>query len=135
MSSSSPRASRRPLLMWKLPSRSGSLISPFQPTVVRGFSKYTRMTISSAPSSRSRCSRSRPAYSSAAAVIVDRARTDDDRETVVACRAGCGAAARRAASTVADAGSLQGYSLDELFGRAQLADVADAQVVGTNVHS
>ena len=34
-----PRASRRPLLMWKLPSRSGSLIRPFQPTVVRGFSK------------------------------------------------------------------------------------------------
>ncbi len=33
--------------MWKLPSRSGSLIRPFQPTVVRGFSKYTRMTISS----------------------------------------------------------------------------------------
>ena len=33
------RARRRPLLMLKLPSRSGSLISPFQPTVVRGFSK------------------------------------------------------------------------------------------------
>ena len=32
--------------MSKLPSRSGSLISPFQPTVVRGFSKYTRITIS-----------------------------------------------------------------------------------------
>ena len=27
-----------------LPSRPGSLIRPFQPTVVRGFSKYTRIT-------------------------------------------------------------------------------------------
>ena len=38
-SSSSWRASRSPLLMWKLSSRSGSLMSPFQPTEVRGFSK------------------------------------------------------------------------------------------------
>lgn len=36
-----PRPTRRPLLILKLPSRSGSLISPFQPMVVRGFSKYT----------------------------------------------------------------------------------------------
>ena len=42
MSSSSSRATRTPLLMSKLPSSSGSLISPFQPTVVRGFSKYAR---------------------------------------------------------------------------------------------
>jgi hypothetical protein len=34
-----PRATRRPRLMLKLPSRSGSLMRPFQPTVVRGFSK------------------------------------------------------------------------------------------------
>ena len=33
--------------MRKLSSRYGSLIRPFQPTVVRGFSKYTRITISS----------------------------------------------------------------------------------------
>ncbi|CFN68683.1 Uncharacterised protein [Bordetella pertussis] len=39
MSSSSSRATRTPLLISKLPSRSGSLIRPFQPTVVRGFSK------------------------------------------------------------------------------------------------
>ena len=38
-SSRNLRASRSPLLMWKLPSRSGSLMSPFQPTEVRGFSK------------------------------------------------------------------------------------------------
>ncbi len=36
------RAMRRPLLIWKLLFMSGSLMSPFQPTVVRGFSKYTR---------------------------------------------------------------------------------------------
>jgi len=29
--------------MWKESSMRGSLIRPFQPTVVRGFSKYTRM--------------------------------------------------------------------------------------------
>jgi hypothetical protein len=34
-----PRARRTPSLMRKLLSRRGSLISPFQPTVVRGFSK------------------------------------------------------------------------------------------------
>ena len=45
--SSSSRASRMPFSMWNESSRSGSLISPFQPTVVRGFSKYTRMTSSS----------------------------------------------------------------------------------------
>ena len=32
-------AARSPGLIAKLPSRSGSLMSPFQPTVVRGFSK------------------------------------------------------------------------------------------------
>ena len=36
-------------------SRWGSLIIPFQPVVVRGFSKYTRMTTNrSSPSSRAR---------------------------------------------------------------------------------
>ena len=35
----------RPLSMLKLSSKSGSLIKPFQPMVVRGFSKYTRITI------------------------------------------------------------------------------------------
>lgn len=36
-SHSSWRAMRRPLLIWNEPSMSGSLIRPFQPTVVRGF--------------------------------------------------------------------------------------------------
>ena len=53
-SSSTPssvrRANSKPFLILQLPSISGSLIRPFQPTVVRGFSKYTRMTISSSPS-------------------------------------------------------------------------------------
>ena len=40
---------RRPSLIRKLPLRYGSLMSPFQPTVVRGFSKYTRMSTSSSP--------------------------------------------------------------------------------------
>ena len=39
MSISSWRAIRRPSLMRQLSSSQGSLISPFQPTVVRGFSK------------------------------------------------------------------------------------------------
>lgn len=38
-STKSVRATRRPLLIWKLSSMSGSLTRPFQPTVVRGFSK------------------------------------------------------------------------------------------------
>ena len=41
------RAMRKPSSMRKLSSKYGSLIKPFQPTVVRGFSKYTRITISS----------------------------------------------------------------------------------------
>ena len=39
MRTSRSRAMRRPSLMRKLPLRYGSLIRPFQPTVVRGFSK------------------------------------------------------------------------------------------------
>ena len=34
-----------PLGILKVPFRSGSLIKPFQPIVVLGFSKYTRITI------------------------------------------------------------------------------------------
>ncbi len=60
-SSSSFRASRRPLLTAKVPSRSGSLIRPFQPSVVRGFSKYTRITMCSSPRSSSAFAASRRA--------------------------------------------------------------------------
>lgn len=38
MSHKSSRAILRPLLIWYDPSMSGSLIRPFQPTVVLGFS-------------------------------------------------------------------------------------------------
>ena len=51
--------------MRKLPSRRGSLMKPFQPTVVRGFSKYTRITSSRSSFSSSDSARSRRAYSSA----------------------------------------------------------------------
>ena len=44
ISSRSFLAWRKPSLIAKLPSRRGSLMKPFQPTVVRGFSKYTRIT-------------------------------------------------------------------------------------------
>jgi hypothetical protein len=43
------------------------LISPFQPTVVRGFSKYTRITTSRSPACFSRSAFSLRAYSMAAA--------------------------------------------------------------------
>ena len=44
----------------------GSLIRPFQPVTVRGFSKYTRITISRSSACRSRSSASLAAYSRAA---------------------------------------------------------------------
>ena len=69
--------------MLKLPSRSGSLIRPFQPTVVRGFSKYTRITISRSAARRSFARFSRAAYSIAALHVVDRARADDHQQPVV----------------------------------------------------
>ena len=133
MSSSSPRASRRPSLMWKLPSRSGSLIRPFQPTVVRGFSKYTRMMISSSPLKRSRCSRRRPRVFQRRGRVVNRARPDDDGETIVSAVQDALQAAARGADSRGGLFAARIFA-HELFGRAQLPDVADAQVVGTNVH-
>ena len=65
-SNKNPRARRSPLLIWNEPSRLGSLIKPFQPTVVRGFSKYTRMTICKSSLAFSAYSRRRCAYSSPA---------------------------------------------------------------------
>jgi len=66
MRTSRSRAMRSPSLMRKLPFMYGSLISPFQPTVVRGFSKYTRISTSSSPSCRSLSACNFLAYSSAA---------------------------------------------------------------------
>jgi hypothetical protein len=45
LSSNNWRAISKPWFIAKLPSKCGSLMWPFQPTVVRGFSKYTRITI------------------------------------------------------------------------------------------
>ena len=45
ISISSLRAMRKPSVMSQLSSMCGSLMSPFHPTVVRGFSKYTRITM------------------------------------------------------------------------------------------
>ena len=65
---SNSRAIRKPSLIRKLLSKYGSLINPFQPTVVRGFSKYTRMMISNSPLKRTRSFTKRCAYSIAALV-------------------------------------------------------------------
>mmetsp|Transcript_9145 Transcript_9145/g.21950 ORF Transcript_9145/g.21950 Transcript_9145/m.21950 type:complete len:200 (-) Transcript_9145:84-683(-) len=66
MSNRSLRPVRRPVLIWNSPERLGSLISPFQPMVVRGFSKYTRMTMTRVSLNSSRIFTSLSAYSSAA---------------------------------------------------------------------
>ena len=52
--------------MSNVPSKYGSLIKPFQPTVVRGFSKYTRITMSNSFSYFLRSGNKRSAYSMAA---------------------------------------------------------------------
>ena len=60
------RASHMPLRMLNRPSRSGSLISPFHPMVVRGFSKYVRMTMTRRSLSSRFTAARRSAYSRAA---------------------------------------------------------------------
>src|ERR1700730_13185117 len=45
MSRSSRRAIRKPRSISKLPSRPGSLINPFHPIVVRGFSKIAQLDL------------------------------------------------------------------------------------------
>ena len=61
MSRSSRRAVCRPRCTSWPPSMPGSLIRPFQPVTVRGFSKYTRITISRSAWWRSRAPMSRSA--------------------------------------------------------------------------
>ena len=61
MCSNNSRAIRIPFSMRNESSMSGSLMSPFQPSVVRGFSKYTRMMSSMVDSTREASSLSRPA--------------------------------------------------------------------------
>ena len=79
----SERDTRRPLLIWKLSSMSGSLMRPFQPTVVRGFSRYARMTISRSWEWRSASRFSRAQYSSAASGSWIEQGLDDGEEPVV----------------------------------------------------
>ncbi len=66
ISSSKRRAVCSPVAMSHEPSRCGSLIRPFQPTVVRGFSKYVRMTTIRRSRLAAATFTSRCAYSSAA---------------------------------------------------------------------
>ncbi len=66
MSAKSWRDVRRPLLILKVLFRSGSLIRPFHPTLVLGFSRYARMTMQSSPDNLWLRSLSLRAYSSAA---------------------------------------------------------------------
>ena len=76
---------RMPFSMWNESSMYGSLISPFQPTVVRGFSKYTRITSEHrvarrvAPAAPRRCG-----VFARGVEVVDRARTDHDEDARVA---------------------------------------------------
>lgn len=46
ISLNSSLANLNPLLIWNVPLTSGSLMRPFHPTVVLGFSKYALITIS-----------------------------------------------------------------------------------------
>ena len=64
--SRSSRASVMPSSMRNVSSMCGSLMNPFQPAEVRGFSKYTRITRKSVSSTSRARACSRPAYSSAA---------------------------------------------------------------------
>ena len=66
ISQKSFRETARPLLIWNDSSRSGSLIRPFHPTVVRGFSRYALMMTTRSLSSSSDSSFKRSAYSRAA---------------------------------------------------------------------
>src|SRR5437879_2884889 len=109
ISSSSSRASRSPWLIRKLPSRSGSLIRPFHPTVVRGFSKYTRITISSSPARRACSPARRRAYSRAAAGSWnEQGPITTTSRSSMPCRIRC--TALRASCTVCEALSVQGNS-------------------------
>ncbi len=128
MASSNSRARRKPSLMRKLPSRRGSLMKPFQPTVVRGFSKYTRIT--SSRSCRS-CvgQRVQPArILERQLAVVDRAWPNDDQQARIV--------------SMHDGGDLPAHVFDEALhrfvgrqlvlqqrGRNQRADVLDANVV------
>jgi hypothetical protein len=77
---------RSPCPMSQLPSRCGSLIRPFQPTLLRGFSRYTRITINSSGRCRSMTDTRRSAYSSAASGSwIEQGPTTHSRRSSFAC--------------------------------------------------
>jgi hypothetical protein len=115
MSSSSVRASRSPALTSPEPSRCGSLIRPFQPVVVRGFSKYTRITSSSESLNRAVTEANRRAYSRVASTswtlqgpTTTSSRSSSPSSTAWTCS--------RPARTTAAAGSLSGSSASRSAG-------------------
>jgi len=59
------------------------MINPFQPTVVRGFSKYTRMTIEQLPAEFPAQGRQPLRILASRFEVVDRARPHDDKEPAV----------------------------------------------------
>jgi len=120
---------RSPSLIQKLLSMYGSLMSPFHPTVVRGFSKYTRMTISSSLACLPRSRASRAAYSSAASGSwieqgpMTTSRRSDSRAGSPGSSVGC----RRSGSRLC---ALNREEPDQVLRRRQRRDSLDALVVG-----
>ena len=93
------------------------MIRPFQPTVVRGFSKYTRITISRSAFRRSRSACSRCAYSSAAAGSwIEQGPTTTTSRSSMPCRMRW--IAERASKTVLEAASSHGNSRSRCAGGA-----------------
>ena len=112
-SSSSSRAVRRPVSTSPDPSRCGSLISPFQPVVVRGFSKYTRIATTGRRSARLALPPAGRRTRARRLRVVHAARPDDDEQAVVGAlqdrvRVGAPAARRPRRAPVAAAAARSG---------------------------
>ena len=112
---SRPRAMRKPLLMSKLPSKCGSLINPFQPTVVRGFSKYTRIIMHNSPLRAVTFSNKNRPYSSAASGSwIEQGPTTTAKRS--SSSVNIASSARRVAATVCEAFSESGTSSIRIAG-------------------
>ena len=74
------RATRRPVPTSPVPSSAGSLIRPFQPTVERGFSKYTRITIEQVVGEPVGLLAQPVGVLAGGLRVVHRARADDDQQ-------------------------------------------------------
>ena len=99
-------------------------MSPFQPTTVRGFSKYTRMTTSSVSASESAIGLRLAAYSSAALVswMEQGPVTTRSRASLPSRIASI---ARRASHTFADVLSVRGTSSARMAGKSRGVDLDD----------